>query len=96
MRNAYNLYGYTQPQIFFTDNVIGDQSFLKNVLPSLLQDVIPITEDESQEPLNLHHYQLLAILSSVEIKCVLYQWKINNKIKEMVICQTRPKRTKLN
>ncbi|KAI7855375.1 hypothetical protein BDC45DRAFT_90850 [Circinella umbellata] len=70
MRKAYDLYGYAQPQIFFTDNVTGDQNFLKNVLPSLSRDVVPVTEEEPQEPLNVRRYPLLTIPNNIDIKCI--------------------------
>jgi hypothetical protein len=38
MRDAYNLYGFEQPQYFFTDNVRSDRNFLTTVLPSLKCD----------------------------------------------------------
>ncbi|KAG2216459.1 hypothetical protein INT45_014178 [Circinella minor] len=42
MRDAYNMYGHDHPEIFFTDNVTGEQAFLSSVLPSLTQDVVPV------------------------------------------------------
>ena len=70
MRNAYDLYRYTQPQIFFTDNVTGDQHFLKNVLPSLSQDVVPFTEEEPQELLNVRRYQVHCWPSQTILKLI--------------------------
>ncbi|KAG0161863.1 hypothetical protein DFQ30_005160, partial [Apophysomyces sp. BC1015] len=42
MLQSYNVYGHKPPELFFTDNVRGDQQFLKEVLPSL-------TVSENQE-----------------------------------------------
>jgi hypothetical protein len=39
MRQAYDMYGYAQPEFFFTDNVRSDEKFLKNVLPSLKKNI---------------------------------------------------------
>ncbi|KAG2217078.1 hypothetical protein INT45_013105 [Circinella minor] len=46
MRDAYNMYGYDHPEIFFIDNATGEQAFLSSVLPSLIQDVVPVKLSE--------------------------------------------------
>ena len=35
MMRSYRLYGHPEPKLFFTDNVKGDDRFLKSVIPSL-------------------------------------------------------------
>lgn len=40
--NAYTMYGYEKPKIFYTDNVRTDSNFLEEHLPSLLENVQPI------------------------------------------------------
>lgn len=41
MWSMYDLLGYDQPEIFFTDNVTGDRQFLESVLPWFTRDVVP-------------------------------------------------------
>jgi hypothetical protein len=41
MREALTLYGHTQPEIFYTDN-LADKGFLEKCFPSLLKDVQPV------------------------------------------------------
>lgn len=39
MMNTYSRLGMPSPELFYTDNVVGDQAFLKEVIPSLCKDV---------------------------------------------------------
>ncbi|CEP10117.1 hypothetical protein [Parasitella parasitica] len=39
MYDTYNMYGYTLPKLFYTDNVRSDRHFLEEHLPSLLENV---------------------------------------------------------
>ncbi|KAG2198707.1 hypothetical protein INT47_005392 [Mucor saturninus] len=42
MMDTYKKLNMKEPGLFYTDNVIGDQEFLKQVMPSLTKDVVPI------------------------------------------------------
>jgi hypothetical protein len=42
MMDTYKKLGMDEPEIFYTDNVIADQRFLSEVIPSLVKDVVPI------------------------------------------------------
>lgn len=42
MMNTYQRLGMNAPELFYTDNVIGDQAFLKEVIPSLCKDVVEV------------------------------------------------------
>ena len=41
MREALTIYGHTQPELFYTDN-LADKGFLEKCFPSLLKDVQPV------------------------------------------------------
>ncbi|KAG2219719.1 hypothetical protein INT45_006051, partial [Circinella minor] len=85
LREAYELYGHEQPEIFFTDNVIGDQGFLKSVFPSLLKDVIPVSEPATIEPLNIPSYPLLQIpKDEVVIRCISQYQDIDINLDEFI------------
>ncbi|KAG2211306.1 hypothetical protein INT45_003588, partial [Circinella minor] len=85
LREAYELYGHKQPEIFFTDNVIGDQGFLKSVFPSLLKDVIPVSEPVPIEPLNIPSYPLLQIpKDEVVISCISQYQDIDINLDEFI------------
>ncbi|KAL0582286.1 hypothetical protein ABG067_007854, partial [Albugo candida] len=47
MMETYRKLGMKLPELFYTDNVTADQSFLGDVIPSLLKDVVPIPATES-------------------------------------------------
>lgn len=40
MMESYKKYGFKMPELFYTDNVLGDRLFLESTIPSLLKDVI--------------------------------------------------------
>ncbi|KAG2206553.1 hypothetical protein INT47_008570 [Mucor saturninus] len=42
MMDTYKKLNMKEPEHFYRDNVIGDQGFLKQVMPSLTKDVVPI------------------------------------------------------
>ena len=67
MRFKFDLYGYTQRQIVFTDNMT--KAFLQSVLPSLLQDIVPVTEEDPHESLN-----------SFDTHCLLFQEPLKSSI----------------
>ncbi|KAG2216224.1 hypothetical protein INT45_006930 [Circinella minor] len=64
MNEAYTMYGHKHPEIFFTDNVVSDQSFLMDVLPSLAQDVVPLKANISNSN---NQYPVLSIPQDVDI-----------------------------
>lgn len=43
MMETYRKFGLKGQQLFYTDNVIADQCFLGEVVPSLLKDVVPVS-----------------------------------------------------
>ncbi|CAO3656239.1 unnamed protein product [Mucor hiemalis] len=47
MMKTYEKLGMHLPELFYTDNVIGDESFLKSVIPSLTKDVVPVTRNNT-------------------------------------------------
>lgn len=49
LKSSYELYGHKMPQIFFTDNVDGDQKLLEEVFPSINVDVRHIGEAPNVE-----------------------------------------------
>lgn len=60
MMNTYQRLGMSLPELFYTDNVVGDQAFLKEVMPSLCKDVVEVEKRSTssniigdQEQLNL-------------------------------------------
>ncbi|CEP08741.1 hypothetical protein, partial, partial [Parasitella parasitica] len=48
MMENYRRLGMKLPEIFYTDNVVGDQRFLKEVIPSLDKDVVPIARSNKK------------------------------------------------
>ncbi|KAF8056942.1 hypothetical protein FPV67DRAFT_1637573 [Lyophyllum atratum] len=52
MRQSLNLYGHSQPIIFYTDNM-SDKQFLEESFPSLLEDVVPTEKYAHLEPISL-------------------------------------------
>ncbi|KAI9473378.1 hypothetical protein BDB00DRAFT_879759 [Zychaea mexicana] len=85
MRNAYELYGYKQPQVFLTDNVTGDQGFLKRTLPSLTQDVVPVTEKEPSDSMETWSYLLCTVpKDQVTVKCIYNYEDIEDCIDEFL------------
>ena len=56
MSKSLNLYGHSQPSIFYTDNM-ADKQFLEECFPSLRQDVVPVEKyghlEEFVIPLNI-------------------------------------------
>jgi hypothetical protein len=52
MREAYNMYGHEQPQIFFTDNVQGDKKFLEGAFSSLTENTVPVPQSILAENLS--------------------------------------------
>jgi hypothetical protein len=40
MMESYTKYGFQMPEVFYTDNVIGDRLFLESAIPSLKKDVV--------------------------------------------------------
>ncbi|KAI8637805.1 ribonuclease H-like domain-containing protein [Parasitella parasitica] len=40
MMESYTRYGFQMPEVFYTDNVIGDRLFLESAIPSLKKDVV--------------------------------------------------------
>ena len=91
MWNVYELYGYEHPQIFFTDNVQGDQSFLIKVMPSLLINVNQVTEKEPRPILNTRSYPLLEIpKDDVMVKCIRGFEEIELEIKKTFLDKRTP------
>lgn len=52
MEKSLSLYGHSQPQVFYTDNV-SDKPFLERCFPSLRQDVVPIQKYGNLEPFQI-------------------------------------------
>lgn len=50
MRLSLNLFGHSQPHVFYTDNM-ADKQFLEASFPSLRQDVVPIEKYSHLDPL---------------------------------------------
>ncbi|CAO3654611.1 unnamed protein product [Mucor hiemalis] len=48
MMASYHKYGFELPQIFYTDNVIGDRAVLEEVMPSLLENVEHIKPTQAE------------------------------------------------
>ncbi|KAF7720604.1 hypothetical protein EC973_007053, partial [Apophysomyces ossiformis] len=59
MMHSYRVYGHKPPELFFTDNVRGDQQFLEEVLPSLTasenRETNATTCTENEEIAREHH-----------------------------------------
>ncbi|KAJ3083594.1 hypothetical protein HK102_000990 [Quaeritorhiza haematococci] len=54
-------FGRPPPEIFFTDNVAGEKTFLESVFPSLLQDVVPV------DSIRFGHLQQLKVPDDVSV-----------------------------
>ncbi|TFK45259.1 hypothetical protein OE88DRAFT_1594242, partial [Heliocybe sulcata] len=52
MRESLELYGHSQPLLFYTDNM-ADKQFLEASFPSLRRDVIPVEKHAHLEPLQI-------------------------------------------
>ncbi|KAI9484349.1 hypothetical protein BDB00DRAFT_878931 [Zychaea mexicana] len=73
MRSAYDLYAHDQPEIFFTDNIGGDQKFLKDVLPSPTRDAVPVNTPEPVDTSLIDHLPPLTYLTTpvhIDLYCV--------------------------
>lgn len=70
MMSTYSNLGMKLPELFYTDNVIGDQGFLKDVILSLNKDVVPVEpkakdgEDQLQKK-NYPHFPIAALPNNV-------------------------------
>ncbi len=57
MRESLDLYGHSQPTLFYTDNM-ADKAFLEASFPSLRQNVVPVEKYSHLEPIaippNIH------------------------------------------
>ena len=70
LRRSLDLYGHSQPQIFFTDNVRGDKNLLESVFPSLKSDVKPVDKPEPGTVIDNSKYPKLMIPGDqVQIRC---------------------------
>lgn len=52
MRQSLELYGHSQPQLFYTDNM-ADKAFLEKCFPSLREDLVPVEKHSDLEPLSI-------------------------------------------
>jgi len=51
MRESLELYGHSQPSIFYTDNM-ADKAFLEASFPSLRENVVPVEKYSNLEPIS--------------------------------------------
>jgi hypothetical protein len=58
MRESLDLYGHSQPAIFYTDNM-ADKAFLEESFPSLRQDVVPVEK--------YSHLERISVPSNIQI-----------------------------
>ncbi|CAO3629071.1 unnamed protein product [Mucor hiemalis] len=67
MMETYKKLGMKEPELFYTDNVVGDESFLKQVIPSPTKDVIPIPKANAKPSfLQENKYALLQCIKLPE------------------------------
>ena len=50
MKNSLDVFGHTQPCVFYTDNVTADKPFLEASFPSLKEAVVPVEKYAHLEP----------------------------------------------
>lgn len=78
MREAYDMYGHTQPEVFFTDNPRGDRRFLEMVLPSLKENVVPVISE-------LHaNLPILSIPENITVNVITSAKIINHAINKIL------------
>lgn len=65
MMETYKKMGIPVPELFYTDNVVGDQSFLKEGIPSLCRDVQEIKRQKNGSALN--DQDCLYLLPSIKL-----------------------------
>src|SRR6266516_4809571 len=53
MKASLEMFGHKQPQIFYTDNPVGDKQFLEHIFPSLTEDVIPVEKYHTLKAIEL-------------------------------------------
>jgi len=53
MKNSLDVFGHTQPRVFYTDNVTADKPFLEASFPSLKEAVVPVEKYAHLEPIVL-------------------------------------------
>jgi hypothetical protein len=74
-----------EPELFYTDNIIGDQGFLKEVIPTLNKDIVPVGKDangqQKEDPLLL--LPVATLPGDVNIRVVSSEAEINNACIEL-------------
>lgn len=86
MMETYKKLGMKEPELFYTDNVVGDESFLKQVIPSLTKDVIPIPKANAK-PSSLQEDKY-ALLQCIKLPEDVIITVLSNEIEINEACYT--------
>lgn len=65
MMESYAKYGFELPQLFYTDNVVGDRSILEEVMPSLTENVKHVNPSQTEERIQTNN--VFAALPHLEL-----------------------------
>lgn len=65
MKQSLDLYGHSQPAVFYTDNVTGDKQFLEQTFPSLRVSVTPVEKYAHLPPFEIPSHILVQVKSTV-------------------------------
>jgi hypothetical protein len=84
MRENFTLLGHTQPQLFYTDNVVGDQRFLESGLPSLKDSVEHFKKSRSENIEDAKGLQEIVFPSNIKPKTIKEAEEINNIANEIL------------
>lgn len=65
MKLSLELYGHSQPTVFYTDNVTGDKQFLEQIFPSLRVDVTPVEKYAHLPPFEIPSHIIVQVKNTV-------------------------------
>jgi hypothetical protein len=84
MRENFTLLGHTQSELFYTDNVVGDQRFLESVLPSLKESVEHLKKSRSENLEDAKGLPEIVFPSNIKPKTIKETEEINNIANEIL------------